>query len=94
MIKIYLGRKTLACLIFEDIFRDGGTVVDWAYGVNVEKIKMDRQFRTDITLKPLEAKKLLNYFKELAPRVSLGLRTQFNSKARDIEKQLLEIDYE
>ena len=33
MIKLHLGRKTLACLIFEDVFRDGGGVVDWAYGV-------------------------------------------------------------
>ena len=89
MIKLHLGRKTLACLIFEDVFRDGGGVVDWAYGVNVESIKINKEFGTDITLKTSEAKKLLDYFKKLAPKVNAGLRTQMNSKINDITIQLI-----
>jgi len=89
MIKLHLGRKTLACLIFEDVFRDGVGVIDWAYGVNVETIKMDTNFGTDITLKTSEANKLLDYLKEIAPKVSVGLRTQMNSKVNDITIQLI-----
>ena len=89
MIKLHLGRKTLACLIFEDVFRDGGGVIDWAYGVNVESIEMDTDFGTDITLKTSEAKKLLDYFKKLAPKVNVGLRTQINNKVNDIITQLI-----
>ncbi len=90
MIKLHLGRKTLACLIFEDVFRDGGGVVDWAYGVNVESIKINKEFGTDITLKTSEAKKLLDYFKKLSPKVSVGLRTQMHKKIDDIMKQLIQ----
>ena len=89
MIKLHLGRKTLACLIFEDVFRDGGGVVDWAYGVNVETIEMNTSFGTDITLKTSEARKLLDYFKKLAPKVTVGLRTQMNRKVDDIMIQLI-----
>lgn len=89
MIKLHLGRKTLACLIFEDVFRDGGGVIDWAYGVNVESIEMDTDFGTDITLKTSEANKLLDYLKEIAPKVSLGLRTQMHRKIDDIMIQLI-----
>ena len=89
MIELHLGRKTLACLIFEDVFRDGGGVVDWAYGVNVETIEMNTSFGTDITLKTSEAKKLLDSFKKLAPKVNTGLRTQMNSKVNDIITQLI-----
>lgn len=89
MIKLHLGRKTLACLIFEDVFRDGGGVIDWAYGVNVESIEMDTDFGTDITLKTSEANKLLDYLKEIAPKVSLGLRTQMYRKIDDIMIQLI-----
>lgn len=89
MIKLHLGRKTLACLIFEDVFRDGGGVIDWAYGVNVESIEMDTDFGTDITLKTSEANKLLDYLKEIAPKVSVGLRTQMHRKIDDIMIQLI-----
>ena len=89
MIELHLGRKTLACLIFEDVFRDGGGVVDWAYGVNVETIEMNTSFGTDITLKTSEARKLLDYFKKLAPKVTVGLRTQMNRKVDDIMIQLI-----
>ena len=89
MIKLHLGRKTLACLIFEDVFRDGGGVIDWAYGVNVESIEMDTDFGTDITLKTSEANKLLDYLKKIAPKVSLGLRTQMYRKIDDIMIQLI-----
>ena len=89
MIKLHLGRKTLACLIFEDVFRDGGGVVDWAYGVNVESIKINTDFGTDITLKTSEANKLLDYLKEIAPKVSVGLRTQMHRKIDDIMIQLI-----
>ena len=89
MIKLHLGRKTLAYLIFEDVFRDGGGVVDWAYGVNVETIEIDTSFGTDITLKTSEARKLLDYFKKLTPKVNAGLRTQMNSKVNDIITQLI-----
>ena len=89
MIKLHLGRKTLACLIFEDVFTDGGGVINWAYGVNVESIEMNTNFGTDITLKTSEARKLLDYFKKLAPKVTVGLRTQMNSKVNDIMIQLV-----
>ncbi len=89
MIKLHLGRKTLACLIFEDVFRNGGGVVDWAYGVNVESIKINTDFGTDITLKTSEANKLLDYLKEIAPKVSVGLRTQMHRKIDDIMIQLI-----
>jgi len=89
MIKLHLGRKTLACLIFEDVFRDGGGVIDWVYGVNVESIEMDTDFGTDITLKTSEANKLLDYLKKIAPKVSVGLRTQMHRKIDDIMIQLI-----
>ena len=89
MVELHLGRKTLACLIFEDVFRDGGGVVDWAYGVNVETIEMNTSFGTDITLKTSEARKLLDSFKKLAPKVNAGLRTQIHSKVNDIMIQLI-----
>jgi hypothetical protein len=89
MIKLHLGRKTLACLIFEDVFTDGGGVINWAYGVNVESIEMNTNFGTDITLKTSEARKLLDYFKKLAPKVTVGLRTQMNRKVDDIMIQLI-----
>tara|TARA_R100000541_G_scaffold11375_1_gene19501 strand:+ start:290 stop:580 length:291 start_codon:yes stop_codon:yes gene_type:complete len=89
MIKLHLGRKTLACLIFENVFRDEGTPIACAYGVNVETIEMNTSFGTDITLQTLEAKKLLNYFKKLSPKVNVGLRTQINSKVNDIITQLI-----
>ena len=90
MIKLHLGRKTLACLIFENVFRDEGTPIACAYGVNVETIEMNTSFGTDITLQTLEARKLLDYFKKLAPKVNAGLRTQMNSKVNDIMIQLIE----
>lgn len=89
MIKLHLGRKTLACLIFEDVFRDGGGVIDWTYGVNVENIEINTDFGTDITLKTSEANKLLDYLKEIAPKVSVGLRTQMHRKIDDIMIQLI-----
>ena len=51
MIELHLGRKTLACLILEDVFRDGGSVIDYAYGVNVDSIEIDTNFGTDITFR-------------------------------------------
>ena len=90
MIELHLGRKTLACLILEDVFRDGGSVIDYAYGVNVDSIEIDTNFGTDITLQTSEAKKLLDYFKKLAPKVSAGLRTQMHIKVDDIMKQLIQ----
>ena len=90
MIKLHLGRKTLACLIFENVFRDEGTPIACAYGVNVETIEMNTSFGTEITLQTLEAKKLLDYFEKLKPRVSLGLRTQMKNKIDDIILQLTE----
>jgi len=89
MIVLHLGRKTLACLIFENVFRDGGSVIDYTYGVNVDSIEIDTNFGTDITLQTSEAKKLLDYFKKLAPKVNAGLRTQMNSKINDITIQLI-----
>jgi hypothetical protein len=89
MIKLHLGRKTLACLIFENVFRDEGTPTACAYGVNVETIEMNTSFGTDITLQTSEARKLLDYFKKLAPKVNIGLRTQINSKVNDIMIQLI-----
>ena len=89
MIELHLGRKTLACLIFENVFRDEGTPIACAYGVNVETIKMNTSFGTDITLKTSEARKLLDYFKKLTPKVNAGLRTQMNSKINDIITQLI-----
>ena len=89
MIKLHLGRKTLACLIFEDVFTDGGGVINWAYGVNVESIEMNTNFGTDITLKTSEARKLLDYFKKLETKVTVGLRTQMNRKVDDIMIQLI-----
>jgi len=90
VIKLHLGRKTLACLIFENVFTDEGTPIACAYGVNVETIEMNTSFGTEITLQTLEAKKLLDYFKKLKPRVSLGLRTQMKNKIDDIILQLTE----
>ena len=90
MIKLHLGRKTLACLIFENVFRDEGTPIACAYGVNVETIEMNTSFGTAITLQTSEARKLLDYFKKLSPKVNAGLRTQMNSKVNDIMIQLIE----
>ena len=90
MIRLQLGRKTLAVLILEDVFRGGETVIDCAYGVNVENIDMDTSFGTRLTLNTIEAKKLLKNLKELSNTVSLGLRTQMNNKIKEIQKQLKE----
>ncbi len=90
MIELHLGRKTLAYLIFQNVFRDEGTPIACAYGVNVETIEMNTSFGTDITLQTLEARKLLDYFKKLAPKVDAGLRTQMKNKIDDIILQLTE----
>ena len=90
MINLILGIKTLECFIFDNVFRDEGTPIACAYGVNVETIEMNTSFGTEITLQTLEAKKLLDYFEKLKPRVSLGLRTQMKNKIDDIILQLTE----
>ena len=87
-VEIKLGSKTMACLIQTDTFRSGRTVIDWAYGVNVESIDMSTDFTSWITLKDYEAKKLDRRLKELSRQVSVGLRTNMNKLRRDIQRQL------
>ena len=49
-VKLQMGAKTFACLVFENIFRSGRNTMDYAYGVNVDSIKMYNDFTSDIIL--------------------------------------------
>jgi len=91
MIKLHLGRKTLACLIFEDVFRDGGGVVDWAYGVNVESIKINKEFGTTVLCNLHQ----IDLAKKYSDRL-VGLmngKIIFDEKSKNIKKSLLEKIY-
>lgn len=87
-VEIKLGSKTMACLIQTGTFRSARTIVDWAYGVNVESIDMSTDFTSWITLEEYEAKKLDRRLEELCGQVSLGLRTNMNKLRREIQRQL------
>jgi len=87
-IEVSIGSKTLACLINNDVFSSGKTVIDFAYSVNPTKIEMHNDFTSCITFKKYEAEKLQKYLKELMPNVSLGLRTSMQRLNESITNQL------
>ena len=87
-IKLQMGAKTFACLVFENIFRSGRNTMDYAYGVNVNSIKMYTDFTSDIVLEPYEAEKLHRKLEDLVPRVTVGLRTQMKKQMKEIKLQL------
>ena len=93
-IEVSIGSKTLACLITNDVFRTGKTVIDCAYGVNPKKIEMHNDFTSWITFKKYEAEKLQKYLQELIPNVSLGLRTSMQRLNENITSQLTGEIYE
>ena len=93
MVKLSLGRKVLAMLILENIFKESLTITDQAYCVHVDKIEMEAwNFGVKLELEPMEAEKLLRYLHKLQPRLSLGYRTQISRKIQNIEEQLYEED--
>ena len=93
-VKLQMGAKTFACLVFENIFRSGRNTMDYAYGVNVDSIKMYTDFTSDIVLEPYEAEKLHRKLEDLVPRVTVGLRTQMKKQMKEITLQLEDKAYE
>ena len=87
-VKLQMGAKTFACLVFENIFRSGRNTMDYAYGVNVDSIKMYNDFTSDIILEPYEAEKLHRKLEALVPQVTVGLRTQMRKQMKEITLQL------
>jgi hypothetical protein len=85
-----MGAKTFACLVFENIFRSGRNTMDYAYGVNVDSIKMYNDFTSDIILEPYEAEKLHRKLEAIVPQVTVGLRSQMRKHMKVITLQLEE----
>ena len=87
-VKLQMGAKTFAGLVFENIFRSSRNTMDYAYGVNVDSIKMYTDFTSDIILEPYEAEKLHRKLEDLVPKVTVGLRTQLKKQMKEITLQL------
>ena len=93
-VRLDLGAKTFACLVLEDIFRSGRNTMDYAYGVNVDSIKMYTNFSPEIVLREDEAMKLYKKLRTLAPRLNSGLRNQMTRQMKEIRLQLKRKEYE
>jgi hypothetical protein len=87
-VNLKMGAKTFACLVFENIFRSSRTTMDYVYGVNVYSIEMYPDFTSEICLDTNEAEKLHRRLVNLAPKVSVGLRTQMRKQMKEIKLQL------
>ena len=93
-VRLQLGAKTFACLVFQNIFRSGRNTMDYAYGVNVDSIKMYDDFSPEIVLREYEAMKLYKNLRTLAPRLNAGLRNQMARQMKEIRLQLKRKEYE
>ena len=87
-VKLQMGAKTFACLVFENIFRSGRNTMDYAYGVNVDSIEMYTDFTSEIILNQDEAEKLYRKLEDLTPKLSLGLRNQMKKQMEQIKLHL------
>ena len=87
-VKLQMGAKTFACLVFENIFRSGRNTMDYAYGVNVASIEMYSDFTSNIYLDKDEAEKLHRKLEDLVPNLSIGLRNQMKKQMKEIKLQL------
>ena len=87
-VRLQLGSKTFACLVFENVFRSGRNTMDYAYGVNVDSIKMYNDFTSEIILNQDEAKKLYRKLEDLTPKLSLGLKNQMKKQMEQIKLHL------
>ena len=87
-VRLQLGAKTFACLVFQNIFRSGRNTMDYAYGVNVDSIEMYNDFTSEIILNQDEAKKLYRKLEDLTPKLSLGLKNQMKKQMEQIKLHL------